>query len=335
MIPSEEAPKPSFFRHCYRWAINLPGIGPLLALPLSLYRLPALRRNMLQLHQQVIAQGQHLTDLQQQSIVHSQQLVQQKQQSAEQEQGLIFGLEQLQKLDSCFHQQSSRVIPDDIYRHLQEQFRGSQGDLEKRLQQYVPLFQELSPTHWNYPLCDLGCGRGEWLNLLFHSGVPARGIDNNVQMIDTCRARNLDVVADDAFDFLSRLPDSSVPAITAIQVVEHLSPPMFIQWLKEIYRVLRPGGILLFETPNPENIQVSSYYFRLDPTHVQPLPPPLATHTASAIGFEQIKVLRPEIYDPPEFEDPRLNHFFSVSMDYAVVARKPGTLSLPEQQQSP
>lgn len=321
MIPSEETPRPSYFRRGYQWAINLPGIGPLLALPLSLYRLPQLRRALLQQQQQLGVQNQHLTQLQQQS--------------AEQQQGLIFALDLWRQHEIRFQQQASRVIPDDIYRHLQEQFRGSQGDLEKRLQQYVPLFQELSPADWDYPLCDLGCGRGEWLNLLFHSGVPARGIDNNAQMIDTCRASNLDVVAGDAFDFLSRLPDSSVPAITAIQVVEHLSPPLFIQWLKEIYRVLHPGGILLFETPNPENIQVSSYYFRLDPTHVQPLPPPLATHTASAIGFEQIKVLRPEIYDPPEFEDPRLNHFFSVSMDYAVVARKPGTLPLRKQRSTP
>jgi SAM-dependent methyltransferase len=213
--------------------------------------------------------------------------------------------------------------PEEIYQYLQDQFRGSRQELENRLTQYVPLFQVLLPQPWPWPVVDLGCGRGDWLALLGRHNIPARGVDASREMIDACRLRGLDVVGGDALDYLQQLPENLAPAITAIQLIEHLPPPVLVALLKESFRVLRPGGLLLLETPNPENFQVSAYYFYLDPTHKHPIPPPLATYTMAAVGFTGIRVLRPEAYEPPIFEDPRLNRFFCVAMDYAAIGYKP------------
>ena len=280
--PSASRPSPlDRLRRIYRRLATLPFWGRLVALPLSLYRLPALADQVRRIEAELDAERER------------------------------------------FHREAARTYPDDIYQFLEEQFRGSRDDLEKRLIHYLPLFQSLPAPPWPLPLVDLGCGRGEWIELLARHRVPARGVDRSPQMISVCRQRGLDVVAADALEFLKGLPDGQVPAVSAIQFIEHLQPPMVAELLQEIFRVLRPGGLVLLETPNPENFQVGSYYFRLDPTHRHPVPPPLTTHTMAAVGFIQIRVLRPEIFEPPIFEDPRLNRFFCVSMDYAAYGYKP------------
>ena len=288
-LPS--ATRVSYFdrlRRIYRRLAALPVWGRFVALPLSLYRLPALADQVRRIEAQL--DGERRARL---------------------------------ALAERFHREAACAYPDDIYQFLEEQFRGSRDDLEKRLIHYLPLVQSLPAPPWPLPLVDLGCGRGEWIELLARHGIPARGVDCSPQMISVCQQRGLDVAAADALEFLKGLPDEQVPAVSAIQFIEHLQPPMVAELLQEVFRVLRPGGLVLLETPNPENVQVSAYYFRLDPTHRHPVPPPLTTHTMAAVGFIHIRVLRPEIFDPPIFEDPRLNRFFCASMDYAAYGYKP------------
>ncbi len=280
--PSASRPSPlDRLRRIYRRLATLPFWGRFIALPLSLYRLPALAGQVRRIEAELDAERER------------------------------------------FHREAARTYPDEIYHFLEEQFRGSREDLEKRLIHYLPLVQALPPPPWPLPLLDLGCGRGEWLDLLARHGVPARGVDCSPLMIADCRKRGLDVAAGDALDFLKCLPADQVPAVSAIQFIEHLQLPVLAELLQEIFRVLRPGGLVLLETPNPENFQVGAYYFRLDPTHRDPVPPPLTTHTMAAVGFIHIRVLRPEIFEPPIFEDPRLNRFFCAAMDYAAYGYKP------------
>lgn len=212
-------------------------------------------------------------------------------------------------------------FPEAVYMALENEFRGSTEDLEKNMAGYLPQIQEAAAL--GAPVLDLGCGRGEWLGLLQKNGIPAMGVDANRTMIDLCLEKGYEVHYNDALAFLGILEDNSLPAVTAFQLMEHLPPVTLIRLWQEVYRVLIPGGLVLFETPNPENFQVSAYYFFLDPTHRKPIPPPLATYTLNALGFQHIKVIRARDYDPPIFEDPRLNRFFCAPMDYAVIGKKP------------
>ena len=95
--------------------------------------------------------------------------------------------------------------------------------------------------------------------------------------------------------------------------------------VKEAFRVLKPGGLLILETPNPENLLVSTTEFYLDPTHNKPIPPKLLYFLAEYNGFARIKLLRMQesrsISSLAKDIDVT-DIFFAVSPEYAVVAQK-------------
>ncbi len=227
---------------------------------------------------------------------------------------------QLAELQQAFARNVGTDYPEAIYLALENAFRGTAQDLEARLQIYIPLIAEVASLEGL--VLDLGCGRGEWLGVLHRQGIPAQGVDQSQMMVSKCQHLGYDAVQADALAYLQSLEDNSRPAITAIQLMEHLPPSVLVQVWQEAYRVLKPGGLVLFETPNPENVQMAAYSFYLDPTHRHPIPPPLATYTLDAIGFQNIKVIRNREFERPIFEDSRLNGFFCSAMDYAVVGYK-------------
>ncbi|MGV0960309.1 MAG: class I SAM-dependent methyltransferase [Limnohabitans sp.] len=224
-----------------------------------------------------------------------------------------------------------KKMTDDFYRAFEDRFRGDQDTIEQRLKVYWPHVQSLTLLHPDAPVLDLGCGRGEWLRLMREHGVLAKGIDLDVGMLQACEAEGLDVTCSDAFQYLSKQPDASVPVISAFHVVEHLPFQALRAWLDQALRVLVPGGLLILETPNPENIQVGTCNFYLDPTHQRPIPPALLDFMVQHHGFEHACILRLQ-------EDPHLNEsnhpvslkqvLTGASPDYAVLARKPGASEL-------
>ena len=177
------------------------------------------------------------------------------------------------------------------------------------------------------PVLDIGCGRGEWLELLQEEGLHARGVDANRVLVADCMERGLDVVEADLVAYLRELPDKSLGAVTGIHVVEHLPAETMMKVLDEAVRVLKPGGALIFETPNPENVLVGSYYFHFDPTHRKPLPSPTMRFLFEARGLDKVEVinLHPAQTDLIEGDSEivkRFNEYFYGPMDYAVVGWK-------------
>jgi O-antigen chain-terminating methyltransferase len=174
---------------------------------------------------------------------------------------------------------------------------------------------------------DLGCGRGEWLELLHESGIEARGVDSNHIQLEQCRVRGLDVTEADFLVHLKSMATESVGAITGFHIIEHLSFNTLVVLLNEVTRVLRPGGIVIFETPNPDNVVVGSHYFYLDPTHRHPLPSELMEFVFKHHGFRDIEVLKLHPWDSGRVAGEgelteRFNGYFYGPMDYAVLGRK-------------
>jgi O-antigen chain-terminating methyltransferase len=169
---------------------------------------------------------------------------------------------------------------------------------------------------------DVGCGRGEWLELLRERGFVGRGVDGNRVMIAGNVERGLDVVAGDALAHLAALPDASVGMVTGFHIIEHLPFAQLVRLFDECRRVLRPGGCAVFETPNPENLVVSGYTFYFDPTHRHPLPPQMTEFLAWQRGFSDVQILR--LHPRPEVGSDRalLDRWFRTATDYAVIAWK-------------
>lgn len=215
---------------------------------------------------------------------------------------------------------------DDLYVAIENHFRGSTEVIASRIRRYLPLFESLrGPTQGI--VLDLGCGRGEWLSLLKQQGIAARGVDLNEVMVARTRALGLEVTAGDVLAYLRALPSGSLAAISAFHLVEHLSFKDLVTLFDESHRTLRASGLLLFETPNPENLVVGACNFYYDPTHRHPLPPQLLRMIAEARGFTSTRIIRDasdcqldaegRAFDPKGIED-----WFKQPMDYALYARK-------------
>ena len=179
------------------------------------------------------------------------------------------------------------------------------------------------------PALDLGCGRGEWMELLGEAGIPAKGIDLNRDLVSACRDMGFDVIEGEISQFLQTLPDESRSIVTAFHILEHIPFPDMVDLIDQAVRILKPGGIAIFETPNPKNLFVSSNNFYLDPTHLHPIPSEFLAFLVEARGLCDPKVLPlspyPDYFHLPESDCPAvrfINDHFYGPQDYGVVAHK-------------
>ena len=216
---------------------------------------------------------------------------------------------------------------DSLFVSLEDALRGTSEQIKEEAKVYLPVLQNAGI---NSGVLDVGCGRGEWLQVLKEAGAQARGIDQNRILVEHCRDMSLDVVEGDALDYLGSLPDEALEAITAFHFVEHVPLEALVRFLDEAGRTLKPGGLFILETPNPENLLVGSCNFYLDPTHQNPIPVQTMTLLLEARGFrcEQVLKLHPVPNVKIEVKDQltsHVNHYLYGPMNYALVARKPDT----------
>ena len=219
---------------------------------------------------------------------------------------------------------------DAMYASFENHFRGTREDIKERVSIYLPMIQEVNAGSAEAPVLDLGCGRGEWLEVLRDNGLVATGVDINRIFLDGCRELGLGVVEKDAIAYLRSLKPNSVGAVTAFHLIEHLPIKTLIALMDETLRVLLPGGVVILETPNPANLITGSCNFYFDPTHRNPLPGPLTQYLLEARGFcrTQFMPLHPygETPDRLTSGDPQVqrivNQFLFGPQDYAVVAYK-------------
>jgi O-antigen chain-terminating methyltransferase len=204
------------------------------------------------------------------------------------------------------------ALPD--YFAFESRMRGSTGEIRERQRAYLDDFRGAAPA------LDLGCGRGEFLQLLREAGVAARGVDLDADMVAYARGEGLEVVEADALEHLEGLPDGSLGGIFAAQLVEHLPVPQLVRLLETAARKLRAGGLLVAETINPLSpLALRSYY--ADLTHAQPLVPETLELLARQCGFSSVETrfLNPpdDVPDVPE----RVREILFAPLDYAIVAR--------------
>jgi O-antigen chain-terminating methyltransferase len=201
-----------------------------------------------------------------------------------------------------------------------ERFRGSPEHVREKQRFYVPFFQGCGRV------LDLGCGRGEFLELMKEAGIEAAGVDASGECVALCRSKSLRAEKADLFAYLAGLADSAVDGILLAQVVEHLPPERIPGLIRLASAKLARGGLLAIETPNPECLAVFATHFLLDPTHTRPIPPALLRFYMEEAGFGTIEVhrLSPAVETMPALaslpEDFR-EAFFG-GLDYAILGRR-------------
>lgn len=225
-----------------------------------------------------------------------------------------------------------------VYLGFEDRFRGTTGTIRARLEPYVPLFAAATDV------LDIGCGRGELLELLRDKGVAARGIDTNQAMVEECRSRGVAVEQADAAGYLEAQKDGSLGGIAAIQVVEHFEPAYLVRVLGLAYQKLRPGAPLVLETINAACWMAFFEAYLRDLTHARPLHPDTLRYLVQASGFTSVNVeYRQPVTDADRLEQvvvsaadrataaiaaavnahaEKLNARLFSSMDYAVIARR-------------
>jgi len=171
------------------------------------------------------------------------------------------------------------------YVGFEDRFRGSESDIRARLADYVPYFAGQSNV------LDVGCGRGEFLDLLKAQGISSKGLDLNPEMIEVCRARGLDATAADARSYLQGIPDESLGGLIAVQVIEHLEPAYLTQMLALAFDKVRPGGRVVLETINPACWVAFFESFIRDLTHVKPIHPDTLQYLLQANGFANVEIV--------------------------------------------
>jgi len=241
---------------------------------------------------------------------------------------------------------------DSFYAAFEARFRGSQSAIMERQSYYLPHIaqararvaavppSELPPLHGPHAVCfgqlrsgqgvlDLGSGRGEWLELLRREGIPATGVELNQVFLEQCQKAGLQVIASDVIECLKAAPSESVSVVTGFHIIEHLPFPVLQEFVRESFRILRRGGIAIFETPNPRNIQVGAHNFWSDPTHLRPAHPHFTQFLLEDSGFSPVHLESLSPY-PTDFhvgqpDDPlaqRFNEFFYGPQDFAVIGTK-------------
>ena len=213
---------------------------------------------------------------------------------------------------------------NDFYIAFENRYRGSRELIKQRQTSYLPYIAPLKTVYPNLKAIDLGCGRGEWLELLKENGVDASGVDLDDAMLSSCIASNLKVKKIDAISALQELPNASLHIISGFHIAEHLPFEQLIELIHQALRVLSPGGLLILETPKSENINVATSSFYLDPTHRNPIPAQLLSFLMTYSGFAFTTELRLNAdISPAEGAWLTLRNVLTgVSRDYALIAQK-------------
>ena len=347
-VPVDGLKWPAYLRQLYR----VPVLGYLLELLIGIARLPAWIRNQRQIETHVLAQqdrlASHLNQLGpnlSRGLSHLSTLESQLTESFTR--NLVGFAEEQRKVARLQHRQmmalyrqqqnmaessdaplkqslSTNGKLDDLFAAYVDQFRGSREQVKEGLKFYLPFLPAADITG---DLLDLGCGRGEWLELLQETQRDATGVESNALLAGQAQDRGLHVVQGDALFHLTGLPDDSLAMVTGFHFIEHLSFETLIELLDEIKRTLKRGGVMILETPNPKNLTVAACNFYADPTHRQPVFPETLQFVLKEKGFENITLnyLNP-VEDSPFINgregSNELNSWFFGPRDFAIIAYK-------------
>jgi SAM-dependent methyltransferase len=167
---------------------------------------------------------------------------------------------------------------------LQEAVRTVELATQEQQSPYVQLFRGLSPV------VDIGCGRGEFLDLLKHAGVDAYGVDSDPVACNAARCKGLTVLQSDLLDHLRQLPERSLGGIFSARVIEYQPSNVALEFISLCAKRLKPDGLIIIETINPESEFPVGRNSRIDPSHLRPVYPEIMKSMLDSNGFRETRI---------------------------------------------
>jgi O-antigen chain-terminating methyltransferase len=201
-----------------------------------------------------------------------------------------------------------------------ERFRGSEEHVKAGQRQYLQSFEGCQSV------LDIGCGRGEFLEIMREADISAVGIDLSPESAAICRLKGLQAETADLFTYLAGLPEESLDGIFCAQVVEHLPPERLPEMIRLCASRLSRNGVMVIETPNPECLAIFATHFYLDPTHTRPVPHPLLAFYLEefGVGVMEVRKLAPAVETMPSLTSlpEAFREAFFGGLDYAIIGKK-------------
>ncbi len=174
-------------------------------------------------------------------------------------------------------------LEDWRYAGFENRYRGYEEQVKTQQSDYLQYFKK------GKRIVDLGCGRGEFLELLAEKGLEAEGIDINTEMVEICRDKGLRCLIGDLLEKLADYEDNSLGGIFCSQVAEHLPPPYLRRMVELSYFKLAPSSYLVLETINPTSVFSLVQIYFLDMSHQKPIHPQALKFLLESSGFEGVE----------------------------------------------
>ncbi|MEK4438313.1 class I SAM-dependent methyltransferase [Paenibacillus sp. FSL K6-2862] len=247
-------------------------------------------------------------------------------------------VEEISSMDSDSNLKQTETLMEETqfdYLLFENRFRGTNEDIRNRQMKYLPYFEN------KQNVLDIGCGRGEFLELLLSNNISVKGIDITDEMVEYCQDLGLPVVNQEAINYLQLQKDNSIGGIFLGQVIEHIPFDSIIKLVELAWKKLMPGSYLIMETPNPQTLAIFNRSFYMDPTHVKPVHPLTVQFLTESVGFREshivysgrvekemamphVKASEDVILNLEEINNSidRLNDLLFGDQDYALIARK-------------
>jgi len=222
-------------------------------------------------------------------------------------------------------------LRDYKYAGFENRFRGYEENLLRAQKRYLPYFLNKKNV------VDLGCGRGEFLQILKENNIESYGVDSNDEMIEICREKGLKCIKSDILQHLTSVEDESLGGIFSAQVIEHLPPKYLIELIRKSYFKLKKNCYLVLETINPTSLFSLVNTFFLDLSHQKPIHPQTLKFLFEISGFEEVEIKYFSTLDEEKLQEisgrdedstiinqnfDKLNKLLFAPADYAVIGKK-------------